>query len=173
MLKQIGIVPEVLPAAINETPRRREAPANYVRRLARAKAAAVARDAPGAVVVGADTAVVIDGEILEKPADAASARAMLARLAARDHDVLTGVAVATDGQTETVLSRSRVTFRAIAPEEIAAYVASGEGADKAGGYAIQGLGAIFVAHLAGSYSGVMGLPLCETAALLGKSGFMC
>jgi septum formation protein len=170
LLQQIGILPGVRAADIDETPHAGEAPADYVRRLARTKAATVAARAADAVVLGADTAVVIDGDILGKPSDAHSAQSMLARLAGRDHHVVTGVSVVSGEQIRTALSASRVTFRPLGPREIAAYVGSAEGADKAGGYAIQGRGAIFVSHLDGSYSGVVGLPLCETALLLHEFG---
>lgn len=122
------------------------------------------------MVLSADTAVVVDGDVLGKPADRNDARDMLARLAGRSHEVLTGVAVSDGKQTRTALSRSQVAFRAIKADEMAAYVATGEGDDKAGGYAIQGQGAVFVARIEGSYSGVVGLPLCEAAALLASFG---
>jgi len=144
----------------------------YVRRIAVAKARAGA-DAvggrPARPVLAADTAVVVDGRILGKPADAGDALAMLALLSGRGHEVLTAVAV--HGRREQVrVSASRVRFRDIAPVEAAAYWATGEPCDKAGAYAIQGRGALFVAELQGSYSGVVGLPLFETAELLAAEG---
>lgn len=123
-----------------------------------------------APVLAADTAVALGEEVFGKPADQADGLRMLARLAGRTHSVWTGVAV-TDGQRERVeLSHSQVTFRTLAPAEIAAYWSTGEPLDKAGGYAIQGQGAQFITDLQGSYSGVMGLPLFETARLLGLFG---
>lgn len=172
MLRQIGLDAQVVAADVDETPLPEETPAAYVRRLAEAKArsarAALTADARGAVLA-ADTAVVVDGRILGKPADRAHAAAMLASLSGRSHRVLTGVALLA-GALHYRLSESRVRFRPIAEAEARAYWASGEPADKAGGYAIQGLGAVFVASLEGSYSGVMGLPLFETAELLAGAG---
>jgi septum formation protein len=122
-------------------------------------------------VLGADTEVVLDGVALGKPEDAAGAVAMLAALSGRTHDVLTAVAVRWQTQLASAVSTSRVTFRAIAHDEIERYVATGEPFDKAGAYAIQGKAAAFVQHLEGSYSGVMGLPLFETAGILVRIGF--
>ncbi|ROR34869.1 Maf family protein [Inmirania thermothiophila] len=171
LLAQIGLEAVVVPADVDESPRAGEAPAARVLRLARAKARAGAAAAPaGAVVLGADTEVVVDGEPLGKPADRAEARAMLARLAGRWHEVMTGVAVVHGGGEATRLSVTRVRFRDLDARELAAYAASGEGDDKAGGYAIQGLGAVLVARIEGSYSGVVGLPLAETAELLAAAG---
>ena len=138
--------------------------------VARAKAQAVARSRPGLPVLGADTAVVLGERIMGKPAGREEAIGMLGELAGREHRVLTGVALVSGGTEHYRLSESRVRFRAISAAEAEAYWASGEPADKAGGYAIQGLGAVFVSHLSGSYSGVMGLPLFETAVLLAEIG---
>lgn len=183
LLRQIGLLPTVLRlrgnhprADVDETPQPGEAPDDYVRRLAVAKAevgllAIRERDLPVLPVVAADTTVVIDGEILGKPADAAEAAAMLRRYSGREHQVLTGVAVAMNGQMEVAGSDSRVRFKTLDEADIAAYVASQEWADKAGGYGIQGKAAVFVEHLSGSYTGVVGLPLFETAALLRRVGF--
>jgi len=121
-------------------------------------------------VLGADTAVVLDGQMLGKPADRAAGLAMLALLSARSHEVLSAVALAVPGGVRSMLSRSQVRFRALSAQECAAYWDSGEPQDKAGGYAIQGRAAVFVEELHGSYSGVMGLPLFETAALLAEAG---
>lgn len=171
LLAQLGLTPEVVPADVDETARPGEAPAEYVIRLALSKArAGRAHCAPGTLVLGSDTAVVADGRILGKPANRDEFRAMLGRLSGREHKVLTGVALAGEGLEESRLSVSHVHFRDITPAEIEAYWASGEPADKAGGYAIQGLGAVFVERLEGSYSGVMGLPLFETAELLHRAG---
>jgi len=149
-----------------------ESPEVFVIRLAleKARAGLAGRPDPDTPVLGADTAVVIDDEILGKPQDADAARAMLERLAGRTHRVLTGVALVDGEQEATRLSLSSVSLRMIDPAEIEAYWASGEPADKAGAYAIQGLGGVFVEQLEGSYSGVMGLPLFETHDLLGEFG---
>ncbi len=172
LLGQLGLTPEAAPTDVDETPRAGEAPAEYVVRLALAKArAGLARCAPGSLVLGADTALAADGRILGKPADREGFRHLLRRLSGREHKALTGVALVGEGLEETRLSVSHVFFRAVREAEIDAYWATGEPADKAGGYAIQGLGAVFVERLEGSYSGVMGLPLFETAELLHAAGF--
>jgi len=169
LLQQIGIRHAVVDVAVDETPLPREAPAEYVLRLALAKARAGHALRPERPVLGADTAVVIDDEVLGKPADRADAIAMLDRLAGREHRVLTAVALVGERE-ETRLSVSHVRFRPVAAGEAEAYWATGEPADKAGGYAVQGLGALFVESLSGSYSGVMGLPLFETGELLRRAG---
>jgi septum formation protein len=148
---------------------------HYVERIARTKAQVAwkrmeQRALPARPVLGADTEVVLDGELFGKPRDAAHAESMLARLAGRRHDVLTGVALKSADDVEFVLSVSHVTFRPLSREEIARYVATGEALDKAGAYAIQGRAAAWVSRLEGSYSGVMGLPLFETAGLLASAG---
>jgi septum formation protein len=162
---------------VQEVPREGETPADYVSRVTIEKARVGmvrAREralAPG-LVLAADTEVVIDGEALGKPRDAAHATQMLARLSGRSHEVLSAVALATgETQIDTRLTRSVVHLAAIDPGDLRRYVASGEPLDKAGAYAIQGLGALFVTRLEGSYSAVMGLPLHETAELLRNSGF--
>lgn len=168
LLAQLGIAFAVLPApAVDETPRPGEDPAALVQRLARAKAAAGLRVAPpGARVLGADTEVALDGRVFGKPHDEAAGVAMLLELAGRTHQVLSAVALAGADGTVVALSVSQVSFRPIDAAEARAYWASGEPADKAGGYAIQGRGAAFVERLAGSYTGVVGLPVFETLALL-------
>lgn len=174
LLTQIGVPFTVTSAPIDETPLLAESAVAYVERLAKAKAEAglAQLDAP-AVVLGADTAVVLDGRILGKPENREDALAMLADLADREHQVLTAVALS-DGQCSlSVCVTSNLRFRAITAEEAARYWASGEPADKAGGYAIQGLGAVFVTGLQGSYSAVVGLPLSETAELLAQFGIAC
>ena len=174
LLAQLGVRHEVLPVAVDETPRLDEGAEDLVCRLASAKAQAglLIRPTTGAPVVAADTAVVLGDELFAKPVDRADGARMLGRLAGRTHTVWTAVAV-TDGQRERVeLSRSEVTFRAVTPEEIAGYWRTGEPADKAGAYAIQGCAAQFIADLKGSYSGVMGLPLFETARLLTLFGLV-
>ncbi|MBF0257145.1 MAG: septum formation inhibitor Maf [Gammaproteobacteria bacterium] len=169
LLRQIGLRFEVCPAHIDETPKPGELAADFVLRMAKTKALAVQAQLqePQARVLGADTDVILDGVILGKPRDQADAAAMLGSLAGRSHEVLSAVALAGPAGLDWRLSQSRVWFRSLSAEEIAAYWASGEPADKAGGYAIQGLGAVFIQRLEGSYSGVMGLPLFETAQLLG------
>lgn len=172
LLTQIGVPFELLSITLDETPLPAERPEAYVQRLAREKAlagrAAVGDDS--AAVLGADTTVVIDERILGKPADRAEGLLMLESLSDREHHVLTAVALATRDACEVRLVTSRVRFRRIERAEAEAYWASGEPCDKAGGYAIQGWGAVFVAELRGSYSAVVGLPLCETAQLLDQAG---
>jgi septum formation protein len=174
LLQQIGVPFRLVGITVDEAARAAETAPAYVSRLAAAKADAGwhtsggGRDAP---VLAADTAVVIDGKILGKPADREDAEAMLRQLSGRTHEVLTAVALHTAAGVQSRISRSEVTFRAIAVAEARAYWETGEPRDKAGGYAIQGRAAVFVAELRGSYSGVMGLPLFETAQLLAAAGF--
>ena len=171
LLRQIGVRFTVRAAAIAEDQLRGETPEAYVARLAAAKAEAVwAAVGDSCPVLGADTAVVLDGAVLGKPADAAEAAAMLERLSGRAHRVLTAVALRHAGGLETRLSESEVRFRATTADERLAYCRTGEPFDKAGGYGIQGHAAVFVEELKGSYSGVVGLPLHETAALLKRCG---
>jgi septum formation protein len=171
LLRQIGVPFTVRAAAIAEDALAGEAPAAYVARLAAAKAEAVwAAVADSRPVLGADTAVVLDGEILGKPETAAEAAAMLERLSGRAHRVLTAVAIRHAGGVESRVSDSEVRFRATTAAERLAYCATGEPFDKAGGYGIQGHAAVFVETVTGSYSGVVGLPLYETAALLKRVG---
>lgn len=179
LLTQIDVPFSTIIAAIDETPLANESPESYVERLACEKAQA-GRDVllksihPDLFcVLGADTAVVLEGRILGKPVDQADALTMLKALSGREHDVLTAIAVIDSQLCETRVVRSRVKFRDISKQEASLYWASGEPQDKAGGYAIQGLGAVFVAGLNGSYSGVVGLPICETAELLGHFGIPC
>jgi septum formation protein len=172
LLAQIGLAYRTVDVRVDEGRRAGEPPADYVRRLALAKARAGAASAglpPGLPVLGADTAVVLDGDLLGKPAGEAEALAMLARLSGRTHRVLTGVALVGRGEHWRI-SESVVTFRPIGEAERLAYWRSGEPADKAGAYAIQGRGALFVARIEGSYSGIVGLPLHETAELLAAQG---
>lgn len=178
LLAQAGFAYAELPAGaadVDESPRAGEAPVDYVLRVAREKAVAGWR----AVAVGgfasrpvltADTTVVLDGAIIAKPDDAAHAHAMLRRLSGRVHEVLTAVALAHAAGVTTRLSASTVEFRDVTAAEIERYVATGEPLDKAGGYAVQGRAAIFIKAINGSYSGIMGLPLFETAELLGTLG---
>lgn len=146
-----------------------EAPDAMVLRLARAKAVASARR-PASVVLGADTAVVLGEQVFGKPEDEAAAVEILTRLSGRTHSVLTGVAVSTTAGIMTAVSATEVRFREIRPDEARAYWQSGEPRDKAGAYAIQGLGGVFVESISGSYSGVVGLPVFETAELLRQAG---
>ncbi|MCL7941055.1 Maf family nucleotide pyrophosphatase [Halomonas sp. ATCH28] len=169
LLAAIGVAAEVRPVDIDETPRAGEAAPDYVVRLAREKALAGAR-LSALPALGSDTAVVSDGAILGKPAGREQAAAMLRRLAGRAHEVLTGVAVTGPAGLLTACVTTRVFLREISNAELAAYWATGEPADKAGGYAIQGLAAVFVEHIEGSYSAVVGLPLFETAELLARQG---
>lgn len=145
-----------------------EEPAPYVERVARLKAHAVAGS--GRLVVAADTAVVFDGQVLGKPAHPAEARAMLAMLAGETHAVYTGVAVAAEGMISSTVERSLVTLLPLTDEEVAGYVATGEPMDKAGGYALQGLGAVFVESVEGSPTNVIGLPVHTVARLLRAHG---
>ncbi|KAF0814788.1 Maf-like protein YhdE [Andreprevotia sp. IGB-42] len=175
LLAQTGVTFEIVGAPVDETPLAVEAPADYVLRLARAKAqagwqAARAQDKPALPVLGSDTTVALGTLILGKPVDAADAAAMLRQLSGSTHQVLTGVALCNGDETDAVISISDVTFAALTDAQIDAYVQSGEPMDKAGSYGIQGRGGLFVSHLAGSFTGVMGLPLHETAALLARSG---
>jgi len=176
LLTQIGVPFTAIGADIDETPLDHETPSAYVERLARGKAEAGLRalhSGAEGCVLGADTAVVLDGRILGKPRDQADALTMLLSLSGRDHEVLTAIAVLDGRRCESRVVRSRVRFRPVTEQEAIAYWASGEPRDKAGGYGIQGLGAVFIADLEGSYSAVVGLPLCETFELLGHFGIPC
>ncbi len=168
LLELLGLAFDVVPADIDETWRNGEAPAVHAERLAREKAAAVARD--DALVVGADTIVVLEGEILGKPRDAGEARTMLRRLAGRDHVVFTAVAAAWGGRMVSGTNRTAVHVRPLDDETIAAYVATGEPLDKAGAYGIQGYGAVLVERIEGDYFTVMGLGLGLFVDLLGPLG---
>ncbi|MCB2262758.1 MAG: Maf family nucleotide pyrophosphatase [Candidatus Thiosymbion ectosymbiont of Robbea hypermnestra] len=175
LLEQIGVRFEIVDIDLDETRRPGEAPEDYVLRLALDKARAGRARVGSSLrppVLAADTAVVVGDRILGKPRDRADAAAMLRLLAERTHRVLSGVALV-GADEERALSVSEVRFRAVSARETDAYWESGEPRDKAGGYAIQGLGALFVAELRGSYSGVMGLPLFETARLLAAVGIDC
>lgn len=176
LLQQIGVSFRVIAADLDETALPGESPLAYVSRLAQAKAAAGwerSRDSGGTPVLAADTAVVLDGRILGKPRGLDDAIAILLQLSGRAHEVMTAVALCTAQGIEFKVSRSTVTFRSIDPGEARAYWETGEPSDKAGSYAIQGYAAVFIGDLQGSYSGVMGLPLFETAALLKAAGVTC
>lgn len=169
ILGALGLEFTVVSNEVDETPVDGESPSGMVLRLARAKALAVDVEAP-AVVIGADTAVVVDDVALGKPGNEEDAIMMLLRLSGRVHSVLTGVAVSSPGGVQTILSTSTVRFRDIRQDEARAYWQSGEPCDKAGAYAIQGIGGIFVEKIEGSYSGVVGLPVFETVDLLNNAG---
>ncbi|WP_163560196.1 Maf family protein [Halomonas sp. NO4] len=169
LLASIGVPVVVQPVDLDEAVQHDEGAADYVRRLARDKARAGSRHST-LPTLGSDTAVVLDSEILGKPRDREQAAAMLGALAGRSHEVLTGVAVAGPAGLLDVCVATRVVMRPISAYEIAAYWATGEPVDKAGGYAIQGLAAVFVERIEGSHSAVVGLPLFETAALLTRQG---
>jgi septum formation protein len=175
LLRQAGIGFEVLAANIEETRQPGEAPADYVRRMAAGKAHHVAglateRGLPMRPVLGADTEVVVEDEVLGKPRDRAHAARMLRRLSGRTHTVLSALCLVLPTGEHRALSESRVSFAVLRDAEIARYVASGEADDKAGAYAIQGRAAGFIARLEGSYSGVMGLPLYELREILQQAG---
>lgn len=170
LLALIGIAHEVRPADLDEAMLPGEAPADYVERVARDKAKAVAAQAPDAVIIAADTTVVLGEDVLAKPADAADAERMLARLSGHTHEVCTGVAVARAGTIVSAVERVAVTFRALTREEIRAYVATGEPMDKAGAYGIQGYGATIVERIDGDYFSVMGLGLRRLVKLLADVG---
>ena len=179
LLRQIGVGFEMLLLRdhrdrgpdVDETPLAEESPDDYVRRVCRLKSQAgwqrlVERRLPQLPVLSADTTVCLEGQIFGKPADAADAKRMLRALAGREHRVLTAVALQSGTRAELAVSESFVRFRDLAAEEIAAYVATGEPMDKAGAYGIQGHAATFIPELRGSYTGIMGLPLFETAMLI-------
>jgi septum formation protein len=172
LLTQIGVGYTLLHAEVDEAPLPGEPPGEYVRRVAlekvRAGRSLLSGDA-GSAVLGADTAVVVDGRIMGKPRDQDEGIDMLLALSGRSHQVLSAVALAA-GREAVRVSESRVTFRTLTPAQCAAYWDTGEPHDKAGGYAIQGRAAVFVSRLEGSYSGVMGLPVYETAELLQAFG---
>ena len=178
LLHQIGVDFETLigEVEVDETPLAGEAPAVYVERVTRAKAAQGLqiiheRRLIAHPVLAADTTLEFNGEIIGKPVDAADAQAILQRLSGQVHRVITGVAVCDEQRCAYVQSISEVRFRAIDDEEIRHYVLSGEPMDKAGAYGIQGKAGLFVAHIAGSYTGIMGLPVCETGELLKAFGW--
>lgn len=166
LLGSLGLTFDVRAADIDETVRPGEDPSAYVERVARDKAAAVVTAEPGALVVAADTTVVLDGRILAKPTDVDDARLMLRSLAGRTHTVLTAVVAAHDGSTVARVTTTEVTFAPISEAELNWYLATGEPFDKAGAYGIQGAGGLFVTRIEGSYHNVVGLPLDALAAVL-------
>jgi len=183
LLRQIGLAPIILPLRnapgrmdVDETPLPEEKALDYVQRLARAKGESALKALSGRrlvpmPIITADTTVTLDGAILGKPANTEEAAAMLRRYSGRSHTVLTAVGVACKGEIQVAVSESEVSFKPLTEAEIAAYIDTREPFDKAGGYGIQGHAAVFVERISGSYSGVMGLPLYETAELLRGVGF--
>lgn len=172
MLSDLGLAYSLAPSQADETIRPGEAAADAARRLARMKAAAAFVQWPDRAVLAADTVVVLEGEILGKPADRADARRMLAALSGREHLVLTGYCLTWPGREELGLAESRVRFRPLSAAEIEAYLTSGEPMDKAGAYAIQGLAGAFVEEVSGSYTNVVGLPLARVVGLLLREGLI-
>ncbi|MBK1674379.1 septum formation protein Maf [Ectothiorhodospira shaposhnikovii] len=173
LLDQIGVAWQAHPVDVEEIPLAGESPEDFTLRMAVTKARSAHDAVPGHLpVLGADTVVSIDGDILGKPRDREDALDMLGRLSGRTHEVLSAVALLYQGCCHQALSTTRVRFRDLSPADMDAYWASGEPADKAGAYGIQGLGALFVAHIEGSYSGVVGLPLFETGELLRRCGLI-
>ena len=170
LLHQVGVEFLVHDIDIDESRLPAESPAEYVCRMASSKARIAAEEIAGrqesCVVLAADTTIAIDNDIIGKPADRNQCRCILRQLSARQHLVLTAVALAAQGDIAVRLTRNRVSFRSLSAQEIASYCATAEPMDKAGAYAIQGKAAMFIDHLEGSYSAVMGLPLFETAELL-------
>lgn len=174
LLAQIGVPVTQISCAIDESVRPGEVALDYVQRVTREKVQAGVAAAPrGAVVIAADTAVVVADRILGKPLDKADGLAMLALLSGTTHQVITAVAVARETEVQVQPVIIQVRFRSLTETEMADYWATGEPVDKAGGYAIQGLGAVFVSHIEGSYSAVVGLPLMETAQLLQQFSVPC
>ena len=173
ILRKAGFDFDIVPAHADESRRPNEAATAYVRRLAEGKARTAARQlakdaaSDSTFIIGADTVVVIDGEILGKPSSVANAREMLRRLSGKTHDVYTGLAVLQrNGAAHTAVEKTRVTFEPLSEEEVEDYIASGEPFDKAGAYAIQGRGGKFISRIEGCYFNVMGLPLARLYAML-------
>jgi septum formation protein len=172
LLRNAGIPFEVEPAHIPEDPLPGEGARECAERLAREKALAIAEKRPTDVVLGADTLVVIDGQILGKPTDASDAARMLRMLSGREHQVITGVCLVVSGQCSVASETSAVTMSAISTKEIAAYVASGEPMDKAGAYAIQGIASRWIPRIEGDYSNVVGLPVALVYRMLRQLGLV-
>jgi len=170
LLTLVGITHEVRPADIDETYLAGEKPAPHAERLARGKCAVIAEREPDALVIGSDTIVVVDGEVLGKPKDEGDAGHMLRRLSGRSHIVVTAVAVAWRGETRSAVEEVTVTFHSLADDDIAAYIATREPMDKAGAYGIQGYGATIVERVDGDYFAVMGLPLQLLVRVLRELG---
>ena len=171
LLGQVGLTFEIVSPEVDEAQYGGLPPRELVQTLSRAKALDAARQVPaGSLVLGADTVVVLDGQALGKPDGPEGARAMLTALSGRTHEVWTGFTLCRDGAVHTEAVATEVTFRALAPEEIDRYVATGEPLDKAGAYGIQGRGALLVAQIRGDYSNVVGLPLCAVGQALRRFG---
>jgi septum formation protein len=166
LLRAAGFVFDILPAHVDERVHDAEAPAAYVQRVAIDKARAIHDRRPGHIVLAADTTVVVDRHILAKPRDAGDARRMLRLLSGRSHDVLTGVAIASQAGIDAEIATTTVEFARLSEEEIDWYIATGEPADKAGAYGIQGLASRFVTRIEGSYSNVVGLPVALVYEML-------
>jgi septum formation protein len=166
LLRNAGITFEVQPANIPEDPLPGEAAKDYVERLARENALAIASQRPHDVVLGADTVVVVDGQLLGKPSDAADATRMLRMLSGRKHEVITGVCVVVRGQSKVASETTRVTMSELSDKDVAEYVASGEPMDKAGAYAIQGIASRWIPGIEGDYSNVVGLPVALVFRML-------
>src|ERR1700720_2653841 len=172
LLRSAGITFEVQPAHIAEDPLPGEAAKECAERLAREKALAVARRRPHDIVLGADTVVVVDGQLLGKPSDAADAARMLRLLSGREHRVITGVCLVVNGQPSVASETTIVTMSEITDKEIAEYVASGEPMDKAGAYAIQGIASRWICRIEGDYSNVVGLPVALVWRMLRRAGIV-
>jgi septum formation protein len=171
LLEAAGYTFDVAPADVDERPRPGEIPHAYVARVALAKAEAVAPAFPGAIVLGADTAVVVDREVLGKPVDDRDAARMLAALAGRAHDVITGIALVGGSRTVVAVESTTVWMRDLSDDVIRDYIASGEPRDKAGAYGIQGLASRFIPRIEGSYTNVVGLPVAAVSRLLSGPDF--
>jgi septum formation protein len=171
LLRNAGFTFEVQPADIPETPQPGESPNDCAERLAQEKALSVAQRRPLDIVLGADTIVVVDGQQLGKPSDAADATRMLRMIAGRDHRVITGVCLVVGGKQSVASETTRVVVSEIAEEEIADYVASGEPMDKAGAYAIQGIASRWITKIEGDYGNVVGLPVALVFRMLREQGF--
>lgn len=170
LLKGLGLEFQVIPADIDETPSVSETPATLVERLSISKAKAVAKTYPDALVIAADTTVALGDEVLEKPRDSAENKKFIERLQGRMHEVYTGHTLVYQGKLASLVKGSEVHFRLLTDEEINAYVATGEGLDKAGGYAIQGRGAALIPHIVGCYFNVMGMSVAAVVELAAKLG---
>jgi septum formation protein len=171
LLERAGIPCDVAPVDVEERRKRDESPRDYAERLARAKAITGASRYAGRVVLGADTIVVADGDVLEKPVDDGDAARMLRRLSNRAHDVLTGIAVARGADVTSDVVDTRVWIAPLTDDDVRWYVATGEPTDKAGAYAIQGLASRFVTRIEGSYTNVVGLPVAAVLQLLSRAGW--
>ena len=170
LLESIGITFTIYRTDTDESRLPNESPANYCMRLARSKAIAGAKHFPDSLIIAADTIVVIDGEILGKPHDRTDAVRMLKALQGREHEVITGLAVVSNGREQIHAEHSAVRFRTLNDSEISAYVSTGECDDKAGAYAVQGLGSLIVEGINGDYYNVVGLPLCALGRMLKAEG---